>query len=124
MEVRIGDIAGMMNIGIPSIIVKMLRQKFDQQWSVRKSESTEDEQGRVLRLIKTAKVHLDARLQGPTLHASELLEIKAGDLLAFDFSVDRPIDLLINGKLKYRGSIGTTGRKRAFLAESLFHLHE
>jgi hypothetical protein len=27
----------MMNIGIPSIVVKMLRNKFDQQWSVRKS---------------------------------------------------------------------------------------
>ncbi len=29
MEVRIGDTAGMMNIGIPSIIIKMLRQKFE-----------------------------------------------------------------------------------------------
>ena len=44
MEVRIGDNAGMMNIGIPSIVVKMLRNKFDQQWSVRKSQSTEQEQ--------------------------------------------------------------------------------
>ncbi len=35
MEVRIGDSSGMMNIGIPSIVVKMLRHKFDQQWSVR-----------------------------------------------------------------------------------------
>ena len=124
IEVRIGDNSGMMNIGIPSIVIKMLRQKFDQQWSVRKSKSTEEEQGRVLRLIKTAKVHLDARLQGPTLHASELLEIKTGDLLAFDFSVDRPVDLLINGKLKFQGSMGTTGRKKAFLAESPFSLHE
>ncbi|MGI8742389.1 MAG: flagellar motor switch protein FliM, partial [Bryobacteraceae bacterium] len=33
MEVRAGDHSGMMNIGIPSIIVKMLRHKFDQQWS-------------------------------------------------------------------------------------------
>jgi len=29
MEVRIGDNTGMMNIGIPSIVVKMLRHKFD-----------------------------------------------------------------------------------------------
>src|SRR5437879_653481 len=43
IEVRIGETAGMMNIGIPSIIVKMLRQKFDQQWSVRKTEATEEE---------------------------------------------------------------------------------
>jgi len=52
LEVRIGDRAGMMNIGIPSIVVKMLRQKFDQQWSVRKTQATEKERARVLRLIR------------------------------------------------------------------------
>jgi Flagellar motor switch protein FliM len=31
MEVRIGDNYGMMNIGIPLIVVEMLRNKFDQQ---------------------------------------------------------------------------------------------
>ena len=40
LEIRVGEMSGMMNIGLPSIIIKMLRQKFDQQWSVRKSEST------------------------------------------------------------------------------------
>ena len=48
MEVRVGDNAGMMNIGIPSIVVKMLRHKFDQQWSVRRSQSTDEEQSRIL----------------------------------------------------------------------------
>ena len=48
MEVRIGETAGMMNIGIPSIIVKMLRQKFDQQWSVRKTRPRREEQRRVV----------------------------------------------------------------------------
>src|SRR5947209_7471526 len=47
VEVRIGDTAGMMNLGIPSIVIKMLRQKFDQQWSVRKTQATEAEQARV-----------------------------------------------------------------------------
>ncbi|MEO8659946.1 MAG: flagellar motor switch protein FliM, partial [Bryobacteraceae bacterium] len=31
VEIRIGETSGMMNLGIPSIIIKMLRQKFDQQ---------------------------------------------------------------------------------------------
>ncbi len=42
----------MMNIAMPSIIVKMMRQKFDQQWSLRKSASTELEQSRILGLIR------------------------------------------------------------------------
>src|ERR1700685_4662445 len=58
LEVRIGETAGMMNLGIPSIIIKMLRQKFDQQWSVRKTQATELEHARVLRLIRPAHLNL------------------------------------------------------------------
>ena len=114
IEIRAGDNAGMMNIGIPSIVVKMLRHKFDQQWSVRRSESTEQEHARVLRLIKPAELSLDGRLAGPTLSVEDLMELAEGDVLAFDFPVEKPLDLVINGKLKFRGNVVTSGRKRAF----------
>jgi flagellar motor switch protein FliM len=119
MEVRIGDTSGMMNIGIPSIIVKMLRQRFDQQWSVRKSESTGEEQMRVLRILQSAQLHLDGRIEGPTLTVEDLIDLQENDVLTFDFPVDRPISLSVNGKLKYRGHIVTTGRKRAFQVDEL-----
>jgi len=114
MELRIGDLTGMMNIGIPSIVVKMLRQKFDQQWSVRKSQATGDEHARVLKLIRPAFVHVDARLQGPTIGVSDLLELQEGDVLALDYPMERPLDFIVNGKLKYSGEVVVTGRKRAF----------
>jgi flagellar motor switch protein FliM len=117
MEVRIGDTAGMMNIGIPSIIVKMLRQKFDQQWSVRKTRATEEERARVLRLIRPAIINLDARLEGPKLGVEELLDLKEGDVLAFDYPVDRPLDITVNGLLKYQGEVVSTGRKRGFMIQ-------
>ncbi|MGA2601895.1 MAG: flagellar motor switch protein FliM [Bryobacteraceae bacterium] len=114
MEVRIGDNAGMMNIGIPSIVVKMLRHKFDQQWSLRKSESTETEQARILKLIKPSMLNLDTRLSGPTLRVEDLLEIEVEDVLTFDYPVNRPLDLTVNGVLKYRGSVINTGRNRGY----------
>jgi flagellar motor switch protein FliM len=124
MEVRVGDNAGMMNIGIPSIIIKMLRHKFDQQWSIRRSESTEQEQSRILRLIKLGGIQLDGRLTGPTLTVEDLLKLDEGDVLAFDYPVDRPLDLMINGKLKYHGQIVSTGRKRALQIECSHQLGE
>src|SRR3954471_6852739 len=84
MEVRIGDTSGVMNIGIPSIIIKMLRQKFDQQWSVRKSEMTTGEHERIFRLVAPSMFHLDARLQGPTITVEDMLQLKTGDVLQFD----------------------------------------
>jgi flagellar motor switch protein FliM len=119
VEVRIGETAGMMNLGIPSIMIKMLRQKFDQHWSVRKTQATQDEHARVLRLIRPANVHLDARLRGPMVSASMLLDLAAGDVLAFDYPVSKLLDVLVNGKLKYRGEVITTGRKRAFEVQQL-----
>lgn len=117
VEVRVGDNSGMMNIGIPSIIVKMLRQKFDQQWSVRRSHASEEERERILRLIKPALLTLDSRLQGQTMKVSDLLKIDEGHVLTFDYPVRKPVDFLVNGKLKYHGHVVSTGRKRALRVE-------
>ncbi len=119
MEVRLGDAVGLMNIGIPSIIIKMLRQKFDQQWSVRKSESTEEERSRMLKLLKPSVLKFDSRLQGPTLTVEQMIQLSDGDLLAFDYPIDKPVDLLINGSLKFQGRILTNGRKRMFEIETV-----
>jgi flagellar motor switch protein FliM len=113
VEIRIGETVGMMNIAMPSIIIKMMRQKFDQQWSVRKSESTEAERSRILRLIRPSTLRLDTRLEGPTLTLSELLKLREGDVLTLDYPVPRPLNCSVNGKLKFRGQIVSTGRKRA-----------
>ena len=118
MEVRIGESIGMMNIGIPSIIIKMLRQKFDQQWSMRKSETTNDEHHRMLRLARSAQFDLDARLDGVTVATHDLLTVEEGDVLALDFAIDHPLLLQINGVRKYQGQIIDTGRKRGFYIES------
>src|SRR6185312_2881889 len=67
MEMQIGESSGIMHIGIPSIIVKMLRQKFDQQWTVRKGQSTESEHARIFKLLKPACLQADARLTGPSM---------------------------------------------------------
>jgi flagellar motor switch protein FliM len=72
MELRVGDYSGLMNIGMPSIIIKMLRQKFDQQWTVSKTHSSEAEHQRLLKLIKSSTVSVDARLNGPKVMLEDL----------------------------------------------------
>jgi flagellar motor switch protein FliM len=117
IEVRIGEAVGMMNIAMPSIVIKMMRQKFDQQWSVRKSHATEAEQRRVLRVLRQASLRLEARMEGPTLAVRDLLELREGNLLTFDYPVDRPIELTVNGAHKFTGQVVSTGKKRACLVE-------
>jgi flagellar motor switch protein FliM len=114
IEIRIGDSIGMMNIAMPSIIIKMMRQKFDQQWSLRKSASTEEEQVRVLNLIQSATLPSEVLLSGPRLLLRDLMSLVEGDILSLDFPTSRPLDLRLNGTRKYTGEIVDSGRRAAF----------
>jgi flagellar motor switch protein FliM len=113
IEVRIGESAGMMNLAIPSITIKMMRQKFDQQWFVRRSESTDQEQARILRLIKPAELEMDVRINGPKLLVRDFMKLQEGDVLNLNYPAGRPVDLHCNGKRKFEGSLAASGRKRA-----------
>jgi flagellar motor switch protein FliM len=119
LEARIGETTGTMNLGIPSILVKMLRQKFDQQWIMRKSLSTEGEHERVLRLMRPARLGVDTRLEGSRMRVDTLLELQAGDVVAFDYPVARTLDVTLNGTLRYRGEVVAAGRKRAVRVQDL-----
>jgi flagellar motor switch protein FliM len=114
IEIRIGDSIGMMNIAMPSIIIKMMRQKFDQQWSLRKSASTDQEQSRVLDLIRTSALRSEVVLNGPHLLLRDLMNLEEGDIVSFEYPTSRPLDLVLNGEKKYRGEIVNAGRRAAF----------
>ena len=119
VEVRIGETVGMMNIAMPSIVIKMMRQKFDQQWSLRKTHASQAEEERVLRFLRDASLVLEARLTGPTLTVQDLLGLEEGQLLTFDHPVGRPVDMEVNGGRKFSGRVVTTGKKRAFQVEEM-----
>jgi flagellar motor switch protein FliM len=119
IEVRVGETVGMMNIALPSIVIKMMRQKFDQQWSVRKTHASQAEQARVLRLLQEASLSLEARLEGPTLTVRDLLGLTEGHLLTFDYQVERPVELLVNGVHKFTSHLVSTGTKRACQLETV-----
>jgi flagellar motor switch protein FliM len=114
VEIRTGDSTGMMNMAMPAIIIKMMRQKFEQQWSVRKAESTGTEQERMLRFLKDAVVQLDSRLDGNTFTVEDFLGLEDGDLLTFDHPLGRSLDCIVNGKQKFKGQVVRMGNKKAF----------
>ncbi len=115
IEVRIGEAIGMMNLAIPSLIIKMMRNKFSHSAAGRKSRTGEADQTRMLELIRPALLELDVRLRGPTMAFRDLLQLEAGDLLQLDCPVHRPLDCLVNGVAKFRGRLGSEGNKKAFL---------
>jgi flagellar motor switch protein FliM len=117
-EITTGENRGMMNFGIPSIMVKMLGQKFEQQWSIRRKTATADEQRRMCRIINGLPMAIDARLLGGAIRVEDLLHLEPGDVLTFDIPLTRPVSVNVNGKTKFHGEVVVAGRNRAVLLHS------
>ncbi|MBV9264967.1 MAG: flagellar motor switch protein FliM [Acidobacteriaceae bacterium] len=119
IEIRIGDAAGTLNVAIPAINIKMIGQKFEQQWMLRKTDPTEAEQDRMMALLRQSAVTLDARLVGPRLTVRDLLDLEVGDCLKFDYRLEKRVDCLVNGTNKFKGQVIDCSNKRSFIVEQL-----
>lgn len=114
IDVKLEEGGGRLNLAVPSEVLALEGDDGDTQSAPRKLEATEAEQGRTLDLLRDAKCTLEAHLEGPVLRVRELLELKEGDVLAFDHPLDESLGGFVNGKRKFSGQIVSTGKRKAF----------
>ena len=114
IEVRLGSTSGLMNLAIPSIFIKRLRNNFEQLQRIRKTKATPQDQTHLARLLQPAKLRLDVQLPGGIVSAETLFELKEGDVLTLDQPRNGEFSGLLNGKEKWGGQILERGGKLAF----------
>ncbi|HEX4167225.1 MAG TPA: flagellar motor switch protein FliM [Bryobacteraceae bacterium] len=114
MEVRLGSSSGLMNLAIPSIFIKRLRNNFEQLQRIRKTKATEQDQLHVAKIMQDAKITLDVRIPGGTVSGRTLFDLKEDDVLILDRPVDQELEGLLNGKEKWGGQIIARDGKLAF----------
>jgi flagellar motor switch protein FliM len=111
IEIRIGEASGLMNIAMPSLMIKMMRHKFDQQWSMRKSAATAEEERRILGILENSAVRVEATLPGAALRVEDVINLSPGQVLIFDHPVSKPLTCTLNGHQHFSAAIVQTGRK-------------
>jgi flagellar motor switch protein FliM len=99
---------------VPSVIVKMMGQKLDQQWSVRKQSGGVGSTRRMESLLRDIAVPLEARVSGGNLTVREVLDLAPNDILSLGTPITRPTDVLVSGVNKFSGRVVAAGRRRAF----------
>lgn len=116
-EVTMGEARGMMNLGIPSIQLKMMGAKFDQQWSMRQRHGDAGGKTVMAALLRRMPVAVDIRLEGATLKVRELLRLAPDDVVSLDIPLGRPAEMQLNGCRKFWGQIVAAGGVRGFRVE-------
>ena len=111
-EITLGDARGMMNFGLPSILVKMMGQRFEQQWSLRRRSASVEESRLLEPLAARAPLRLEARVGGTRLSVRELVELEEGHVLSLGVPTKKPADLHVNGLKKFDADLVGSGNRR------------
>lgn len=70
-------------------------------------------------LLEEANIDLEVTLTGPTMAFEDLLTLKTGQVVTFDFPIEQPLRATINGVAPLTGHIVGARQKRAFQIERL-----
>jgi flagellar motor switch protein FliM len=122
MEIKVGETSGMMNICIPSRILKTIRNKFDQQWNVRRQKVTSGEAERLLGMLRTAAMPLSGELRHSLVTVDDLLKVSVGDIIQLNQRVGDPFVLCVGGKPKFQGRVMLRRGKKVFEISKPIHL--
>ncbi|MGO9894291.1 MAG: flagellar motor switch protein FliM [Bryobacteraceae bacterium] len=119
MELRIGDNAGVMNLAIPSVALKAMRQRFDQQGASQKAGSQLTAMAIQKKLARDLMLKVECELSGASIRVGDLLSLESGDVLDLGMPVDSAMTALVNGQPHFQGEIVANGPRTAMVVRSV-----
>jgi flagellar motor switch protein FliM len=119
MELRISDNTGVVNLAIPCITLKAMRQQFDQQWTHQKVTSQATAMAIQKKLSRELMLNVEFALSGADIRVRDLLNLESGDVLDLGMPVDSAITALVNGQPHFQGEMVTNGSRTAMVVRSV-----
>ncbi len=105
MELKIGDMAGVMNFCLPHLVLQSIStQLTDFQWSptvLAGRGMTEEDIQQLARNVERSQVDVEVELGKTTVSLRDLVALQPGDVILFDKPTDAPLVARINEREKF-----------------------
>jgi flagellar motor switch protein FliM len=114
-EVKIGDVVGMINFCLPSLLLEPIAREFDQEWYTGYKKSDTFEEAKMLRdLMKRVYFNASAEIRGTSITISEFLDLVEGDVIRLTSDPNDPMLLSLNSLPKFKGQVVLANRQKCF----------
>jgi flagellar motor switch protein FliM len=106
MELKVGDMAGVMNFCLPYLVLQSIGQQLtDFQWSptvMAGRGMTEEDIAQLTRNVERASVEIEVELGKTMVSLRDLVSLREGDLVVFDKQTTEPLVAKVNDREKFR----------------------
>ena len=115
LNVVIGEIAGMMNICVPSVVVEPIMSKLTTKfwYSAVEKEPIPHAKEMLEQKLQNSLVPVRGVLGRTSITVHELLGLTPGDVLTLDRSVDEEVDVFIGDLVKFKARPGVKRKRTA-----------
>lgn len=119
IDTKIGDVEGMMNICFPYFILEPIVSKLSAQYwfSAIRKETPPEMVENLKRRLERVKIPVIVELGSSSITVGELLDLEVGDVILLNERVDSPVTIKIGEKEKFKGKVGTFGKRLAVRIE-------
>ncbi|MCS7234204.1 MAG: flagellar motor switch protein FliM [Synergistetes bacterium] len=119
IDTKIGDVEGMMNICFPYFTLESIVSKLSAQYwfSAIRKETPPEMVENLKRRLERVKIPIKVELGSSSITVKELLDLEIGDVILLDERVDSLVTLKVGEKEKFKGRVGTVGKKLAVRIE-------
>ncbi len=115
LNIKIGNVAGMMNICIPHLVIESIMDKLNTKyWFTQKEQELGPSYEEYIeKMIERRKVPVKAVLGKTHITVREFLELKCTDIVKLDRDIDSDLDIYVGNILKFSGTPGEYKNKVA-----------
>ena len=126
ISIRIADVEGMINIGIPYMVVEPIMSKLTTKFwfSLVEKEPIPHAKEMLEKKLESTYVPVIGILGKNKITVGELLGLHVGDVLSVNREVDEEVDVYVGDLLKFKARPGVNKRKTALKITQVFRREE
>lgn len=115
LNTKIGEVSGMMNICIPHIVLEPIIPKLTAHYWMQTGAKERDPEtyAKLTSLVQDVNVSATAILGRTVITLQQLLNLKLGDVITLDQSINEPLTLEVNNEPKMYVQVGRRNKKLA-----------
>lgn len=115
LNIKIGNVAGMMNICIPHLVIESIMDKLNTKFwfAQREQELGPSYEEYIQKMIQKSPIPVKAVLGKTHITIREFLELTESDIIRLDKDIDSDLDIYVGNILKFTGTPGEYKNKVA-----------
>ena len=126
LNIKIGEVAGLMNICLPYFTLENIMDKLNTKYwfSTMQDNNDEDYQEHIEALIKRVDIPVKAILGHSSISVIDFMNLQLGDIIRLDSSVDSELTVYVGNIKKFTAVPGSSKDKYAIQITSVLREEE